>query len=200
MSLRSAFPVLLIVVLALSPGGARAQVSEEAYVQELSTLLTVADLHLTEATDALVQCVERFADCFSDPSLTVRRLNTSRIGLATVRDSVASQEVPERYVVVHRLVLQGLNDSIDGILLHAEGLQEGSVDKFTAGSDLMNVGWEELEAAVELLQATPPSSPLERLLLILLIAIGASLVVSITGILWWYRRAKRRHLPPEEEG
>lgn len=188
--------LLASIVLGSVAVPASAESEEERYVKEITSLLIVADLHLTGARDALLQCLSDFGGCVSDSRLVVARLNISRDGLGTVLNSTASQNVPARYRVVHDLVAQGLRDSISGIGLHVEGLQEGSLEKFEAGSDVTAVGRGELQGAIDLLNSTPPRSEFEAWLVPIIVAIAAASVVSTTGLLLWYRK-ERRHASTE---
>ena len=199
MNLRCMLPALFLSLLLLSGlgiNGARAQSDEERYVQEIRSLLIAAELHLSDAADALAQCLANFSRCVMHSSSVVGQLNASRNSLVAVRASVLSLSVPGRYQLVNDLVVRGLTDSIDGIGLHMEGLSEGSLAKFEAGSDLTGAGRQELQDAVDLLRAMPPRSTFEEILLFLAIAISGSLIVSVALLVWWYRRQVRRRSPP----
>jgi hypothetical protein len=183
---------LIVLLLRFGAGTSWAQSEEEHYVQEIRSLLVVADLHLTAARDALLQCLGDFDGCVSDSRLVVGRLNLSRDGLAAVLSSAGTLDAPARYGVVHDLVSLGVRDSISGIGFHVEGLIEGSLDKFEAGSDLTEVGRSELQEAVDLLNSTPPRAELEALLFWIVIAIVATSVTSVTILLLWYRKQVQR--------
>ena len=143
MNLRRILPTVLLSLFLLSilgVEGARAQSAEERYVQEIRSFLIEAEIHLSDATDALADCLATFSRCLADPSSVVVRLNASRNSLIAVRASVLSLAVPWRYLEVNDLVVRGLTHSIDGTGLHMEGLREGSLEKFEAGSDLAAMG------------------------------------------------------------
>jgi hypothetical protein len=172
---------------------------EELYVAEIRDLIVAANLQLVEASDGLAQCLGGFSECISDPAPVVQQLEAARIGLADLRTNVSRLTVPDRYRSINELVAQALTDSIDGIALHMVGLQEASLEKFEAGSDLTALGREQLMEAVALLEVTPPRSPWADLLLVLLIAVPVALVSSLALLLWRYRRRRRGRSPPRDD-
>ena len=201
MDLRHLLPLLLLAVLVSDPvsNGARAQTDEEQYVHEITIWLIEADRHLSEASRALTDCLANFSGCVTDPFPVVERLNASRSGLVRVRAAVLSLAVPGRYRVANDCVIRGLTHSINGTALHMEGLNEGSLAKFEAGSAFMSQGRNELQEAANLLRAMPPRSLLEEVLVYLLGAIAASLAISTTLLVWWYRREMRNRMPPPRD-
>ncbi len=198
---RHLLPFLLLAVLVSAPvsNGAKAQTDEERYVHEITIWLIEADRHLSEASRALTNCLANFSGCVTDPSPVVERLNASRNALVVVRAAVLSLTVPGRYRVVNDLVIQGLTHSINGTALHMEGLSEGSLAKFEAGSAFMSQGRDELREAANFLGAMPPRSLLEEVLVYLLGALAVSLAISTTLLVWWYRREMRTRMPPPRD-
>lgn len=194
---RLAWTALLLVGALLLAVPGLGESADEVYDREIRSLLTVAILHLQGITDAISECAGNPSQCVEDPATVLERLNASVTGLAAVRASALDLAPSARYEVVHGLVLQGLNDSIRGGSLYSEGIEEGRLDKFSAGSDLVEIGQTELSLAVDLLNDLRPRSPLENVLLVVVIVLGASLGTAIAVILWWYRRLTEA--PPSSE-
>ncbi|MFQ6012923.1 MAG: hypothetical protein ACE5LS_04695 [Thermoplasmata archaeon] len=186
---------LLFLLLALTVqgpfvGGAQAQ-DEEQYFRDIGFLIEAAEVHLKEASDAILTCAGDLVQCTTDPMPIVVRLNASRDGLSAIRSTVLVLVVPERYRAANGLVAQGLNDTITGIGLYADGVRDPSEATLLAGSDLFSVGLGEIDLAKQLLAQSPPASPLVQLLMVLIVALAASVAVSVGLILWWYRRVRR---------
>lgn len=194
--LLSTLPLLVLAIVGTAIIGGPSD--EERYVEEIRALILAANIQLIEASEALAQCLGTFSDCISDPGFIVLRLGLARDGLADIRTNVSRLAVPDRYREVNDLVGRALTDSIDGIALHMAGLQQASLEKFEAGSDLTALGRDELATAVALLEATPPRSPWADLLLLLLIGIPVVLTSSLGLLLWKYRRRTRERSPPPE--
>lgn len=185
----SILPILVLSTAGMAIIGGPSD--EERYVEEIRALIVATNVQLSEATDALAQCLGNFSSCIVDPVLVVQQLAAAMDGLADLRTAISRLTVPDRYRAVNDLVVLALTDSIDGIALHMAGLQEASLEKFEAGSDLTALGREELAEAVALLEATPPRSRWADLLLILLIGVPVALVSSFALLLWRYRRHTR---------
>lgn len=193
MNRKRVLQALLIVVLSVTPAisPVAAQSEEEVYYQEVRRLLVEAEAHLLAATEALSRCLGSFSDCVADRSPIVAMLNESRTGLIGVRASFLSLSLPERYRTANALIVEGLTDSIDGITLQMEGLEEPSLEKFDAGSALMAEGRQELNEAVDLLNALPPRSVWEPILLAVGIGLAVFVGASVLLFLRWHRRQVR---------
>lgn len=184
--------MVLLLILSLSGpivGTAQAQ-DEEQYFRDIASLIAAAEVHLGEATEAILTCAASLVQCTTNPVPILVRLNASRNGLDGIRATVLGLAVPARYRTAHGLVAQGLNDSIAGIDLYVEGILSQSDTGILTGADLFSAGIGELAEAERLLAQSPPASPLLEILTILIVALGASVAVSVGLILWWVRRMR----------
>ena len=168
--LYAAVVALVIGALLLVPFVVRSD--EEAYFHGVRPLLVETEEHLLAAIQALSDCLGSFSECVANRTPVVSMLGQARFGLLEVRSSVASLPVPERYRAAHALLLDGLTESADGLLLQMEGLEEPSLPKFDRGSDLMVAGRKDLNDAVDGLNALPPRSLLEMILLAAAVALA----------------------------
>jgi hypothetical protein len=164
----------------------------------MGSLIAAAEVHLGDAAGAILTCAASLAQCTANPTSITTKLDASRDGLDGIRSTVLGLTVPDRYRAAHDLVAQGLNDSIEGIDLFVEGILIPSDTKIIAGADLFSVGLGEIAEGERLLAQSSPSSQLAELLIIIVVALGASITVSVVLILWWVRRMRPGRLkePP----
>ncbi|MEE9592582.1 MAG: hypothetical protein V3W28_03260 [Thermoplasmata archaeon] len=196
-AMASLFLLLGLVISGLIVGPAQAQ-DEEQYFRDMGSLIAAAEVHLGEAAEAILTCAASLAQCIANPTSITTKLNASRDGLDGLRSTVLALTVPDRYRAAHDLIAQGLNDSIAGIDLFVEGILTPSDTKILAGADLFSDGLSKIAEGERLLAQSPPTSPLVELLIIVVVALGASVTVSVVLILWWVRRMRLGRLkePP----
>lgn len=183
--------VLLLILSLAGPIVGTAQAQDEGqYFRDIGSLIAAAEVHVGEAAESILTCAASLVQCTANPMPIVVRLNASRDGLDGIRTTVLGLAVPARYRAAHGLVAQALSDSIGGVDLYVEGILSQSDTAILAGADLFSVGVGELAEAERLLAQNPPASPLLEILTILIVALGASVAVSVGLILWWVRRMR----------
>ncbi len=175
-------PALTALLLFSAPLGQVSAGPEHDYVAVLQASLVEAANQLQKAGLALQQCLANDASCTADPEPFLFDILQARIEIEIIQLRLGDLDVPEKYMQVHLLAIEGLTDISVALNLLSEGIRDLEPAPIELATAYMDSAREKIESVYQQLAELPPQEEIGLAPLLWPLVAGMAVLVAFNTI------------------